>query len=181
MDDETEIPTIDSYRALDVSPDGRYKPHLEEYWKWCNRINGREIDPYRDYAHLWIEGRREVKPEPGVKINWSSNIFPEVENKETFIPSDTFDKIHSVSVFILPTSGEEASEKIMQVCIPDDVKARINMQDLVAIKETYGISKILGFDHANIRFGLTDAMLSHIGSFDKLKEMTLDLSKIVCI
>jgi hypothetical protein len=69
----------------------------------------------------------------------------------------------------------------MQVCIPDDIKARVNMQDLVAIKETYGVSKILGFDHANIRFGLTDAMVRQIGSFRKLKEMTLDLAKVVCI
>jgi hypothetical protein len=180
VDDETEIPTLESYLALDVSPDGRYRQHLEEYWKWCSRIGNREIDPYRDYLHMWVEGRREVKPEPGVKVSWSNNIFPD-DDKETFIPDDGFDKIHSVSVFVLPTSSEESSQKIMQVCIPDDIKARVNMQDLVAIKETYGVSKILGFDHANIRFGLTDAMVRQIGSFRKLKEMTLDLAKVVCI
>lgn len=181
VDDETEIPTLESYIALDVSPDGRYRPHLEEYWKWCNRIEGREIDPYKDYLHLWVDGRREVKPEPGVKVNWSNNIFSDVQNKETFLPNSNFEKIHSVSVFVLPTSGEESEQRIMQVCIPDDVKARVNMQDLVRIKEAYGVRKILGFDHSNIRFGLTEAMLTHIGSFDNLKEMVMDLSKVVCI
>jgi hypothetical protein len=180
VDDETEIPTLESYLALDVSSDGRYRPHLEEYWKWVNRIDGREIDPYKDYLHLWVDGRREVKPEPGIKLSWSSNIFPE-QDKDTFVPDNHFDKIHSISIFILPTTDEEDTDRILQVCIPDEVKARVNMQDLISLKSEYNITKILGFDHANNRLGLTKAMLASVDGDDNVKRMIMDFAKVICI
>jgi len=182
IDDNTGIPTLESYLALDVTPDGKWKPHLEEYWKWCNRVDGREIDPKQDMLHLWVEGRREVKPEPGLKITWSSNIFPD-EERDTFVPISSFSRIESISVFQLPTAGEEEEENILQVCIPDDVKARVDMQELIRLKEEYGVTKILGFDHTNTRLGLTDALIHSegVGNYENLKNMIVDFSKVICV
>jgi hypothetical protein len=180
VDDSTGIPTLDSYLSLDYTSDKRYEVHLEEWWKWCNRVGGREIDPKQDALYHWVEGRREVKPEPGLKINWSSNVFPG-EEKEMFIPVTSFSKIHSVSVFILPTTGDEDSESILQVCIPDDVKARVNMTHLIALKQQYAISKILGFDHSSTRLGFTNALLNDLGGYTTLKQMVIDFAKVVCV
>lgn len=180
VDDDTGIPTLASYLSLDYTEDKRYEIHLEEFWKWCNRVGGREIDPKQDALHLWVAGRKEVKPEPGVKINWSSNVYPD-EDKEMFVPVPTFTKIHSVSVFILPTTGDEGNESILQVCIPDDVKARVNMTHLIALKQRYAISKILGFDHSNTRLGMTNSLLEDIGSYSTLKRMIVDFAKVICI
>lgn len=180
VDDENEIPTLDSYLSLDVTEDERHKPHLKEFWSWVTRQPGKALDPYRDILHMWVEGRREVKPEPGIKINWSNTLY-EDDNKDLFVSIPEFDKIHTINIFLLPTSAEDSSSKLMQVCLPDDMKAQVNMQELARVKTKYGIDRMLGFDHTNVRLGVTQALVDHISSYRKFKKMVVDIAKVICV
>lgn len=178
-DDNTGIPTLESYISLDTSQDGRYTPHLEEYWKWVNGVGGREIDPKRDCLQWWVEGREECKPQPGLKVNWSSNVMPS-SDKQRFIPMPTLDKIYDISVFMLP-SNDTNGGKTLQVCIDADDKTKVDMAALAALKDEYGITKILGFDHPSRKLGFTQSLLDEIGSYRSLKSLVTKLAKIICV
>jgi len=178
-DDDTTIPALSAYRALDVTPDKRYTPHLEEFWKWVTKKDGREIDPKRDCLFRWVEGRKEVKPYPGIKVNWASNVFPTV-TKEKFIEVETFDKIYDLSVFVLPTPEEE-EDFILQICLPAEEKREINIEKLFKLKEKYNIVSILGFDHASKKIGLSQTLLNNIRTMKKLRKMIVDFAKVICI
>ena len=116
IDDKTGIPSLQAYLGLDITPDKRYSPYLEEFWKWVNRLEGRKIDPKRDCLYMWVDGRKEVKPRPGIKVSWASNIFPD-RNKDTFLEMEEFTKIHEISIFLLPTA-DDSGKNVIQVCIP---------------------------------------------------------------
>ncbi|MHA2044129.1 MAG: putative amidoligase domain-containing protein [Candidatus Thorarchaeota archaeon] len=178
-DDNTSIPTLESYLELDTSPDGKYKEHLGEYWKWVNGVDGREIDPKRDCLQWWVPGREEVKPQPGLKINWSSNIMPS-SDKQRFIPMPTLEKIYDLSVFVLPTN-DSAGEKTLQVCIDAGDKEKVDMAALAALKTEFGIDKILGFDHPSRKLGFTQAMLDELGNYRTLKSLVTKLAKVICV
>lgn len=178
-DDNTGIPTLESYVALDSSPDGKYKPHLEEFWKWANAVGDRRIDPKQDCLYRWVPGREEVKPKPGIKVNWSSSIHAGTD-KPRFISITSLDKIYDMSVFILPTT-DETDGNVLQVCIDPEEKAKVPVDKLVALKDKYDIRRIIGFDHPSRKLGFTNDLLDSIGSFTNLKKAVIELSKVLCV
>jgi hypothetical protein len=199
IDENTKIPTIDSYRLLDITDDKRYTPHLEEMWKWANHIDGREIDPKRDVLYRWVEGRTEVKPRPGLKINWGGDIFPSVD-KENFIELPFLDKIYDLSVILLPPTEEE-TRRIVQICLSIEDQEKINngrpivlrgkddtpgwaeepLFKLRALKLKYRLDGIPGFKHPTKKIGITKNFLNSLGSMTKLKSFVLDVAKIICV
>jgi len=178
IDDSTGTPTLQAYRDLDITQDKRYTPHLEEFWKWVNHKDGREIDPKRDCLHFWVEGRKEVKPYPGIKVNWASNIFPSVA-KEKFIEVSQLEKIYDLTVFTLPAS-EQDEEKVLQICMPADKKKKIDLDELRKLKTKYDIANILGFDHSSLKLGFSQALLNDFRTMKKLKTMVIAFAKIIC-
>lgn len=178
-DDNTGIPTLDSYLSLDTSEDGRYKPFIEEFWKWACGIGGRRIDPKQDCLFRWVPGRSEVKPKPGIKVSWSANIFDD-EKKPRFLEVSSLDKIFDMTVFILPTT-DDTQGNVLQVCLDPEEKAKVDMQKLVQLKTKHGIERIIGFDHPTRKLGLTKELVEHIGSFTKLKKFVVDFSKAICV
>ncbi len=198
IDQSTKIPTIGSYRMLDITDDKRYIPHLEEMWKWANHVDGREIDPKRDILYRWVEGRTEVKPRPGLKINWGADIFPSVV-KENFIELPFLNKIYDMTVILLPPTEEE-TRRIVQLCLSEEDQAKINAgrptvriggkdqkwceENLVllrALKHKYRLDAIPGFKHPTKKIGLTKNFLNSLGSMAKLQNFVLDVAKIICV
>jgi hypothetical protein len=198
IDQNTKIPTLDSYRMLDITDDKRYTPHLEEMWKWANHVDGREIDPKRDILYRWVEGRKEVKPKPGLKVNWGGDIFPTVE-KENFIELPSLDKIYDITVVLLPPTEEE-TRRIVQICLSEEDQIKINnghpivlegkdtpgwaqnpLDQLIALKVKYRIDGIPGFKHPTRKIGVTKNFLNSLGSMNKLKRFVLDVANIICV
>jgi hypothetical protein len=198
IDRSTKIPTLDSYRMLDITDDRRYIPHLEEMWKWANHVDGREIDPKRDVLYRWVEGRAEVKPRPGLKVNWGGDIFPSVD-KENFIELSNLDKIYDLTVVLLPPTEEE-TRRIVQICLSEEDQAKLNKgrptvrlggkdtkwceENLVrlrALKSKYRIESLPGFKHPTRKIGLTKNFLNSLGSMNKLKKFVLDVADIICV
>lgn len=177
-DDNSGIPTLGSYLDLDTSRDKRYQPHLEEFWKWGTGHNDRKIDPKRDCLHMWVEGREEVRPKPGVKVSWSTNIHPN-DDKPRFIHIPEMEAIFDFSMFLLPSS-DETEGKVLQVCIDPDEKGRVSMGELVALKSFYNIDKIIGFDHPTRKLGFTEDLLEAIGNYSKLESFLIAFAKVLC-
>ena len=197
IDEDTQIPTIESYRSLDITNDKKYTPHLEEMWRWANHVDGREIDPKRDILHRWVEGRIEVKPKPGLKINWGGDIFPSID-KENFIELSYLDKIFDITVVLLPQTEEE-SRKIVQICHSEEEQMKLNkgrptvfinnkdtkwceenLQLLRNLKRMYRLDGIPGFKHPTRKIGLAKTFLNSLGSMSKLKQFVLDVANIIC-
>jgi hypothetical protein len=171
INDTTNIPTIEAYRALDITEDKRYTPHLEEFWNWVNKKDGRKIDPKRDCLHFWIENRKEVKPVPGLKINWASNIFPR-SNKDTFVELASFDKISDISVYIIqPVENEE--DIIAHICCPSEVGRSLNKSRLEKLKIKYGISGISGFNNTTVKLGVSQALINKTRTAKALQKMVI--------
>ena len=193
IDETTAIPTIESYRSLDITDDKRYTPHLEEMWKWANNINGREIDPKRDILYRWVEGRTEVKPKPGLKVNWGGDIFPS-KSKDNFIEVPTMEKIFDITVVLLPKTDEEEDKRVLQICLSEDDRAKINagvspvkagwapepLSQLLRLKDTYRLDGIPGFKNPTRKIGITKPLLNSLGSVAKLKSLVLDVAHIIC-
>ncbi|NIU84700.1 MAG: hypothetical protein GWN64_14810, partial [Candidatus Thorarchaeota archaeon] len=197
VDNNTQIPTIDSYRSLDVTDNKKYVPHLEEMWKWANGVDGREINPKQDILHRWVEGREEVKPKPGLKINWSGDIFPSI-NKDTFQEVEWMDEIYELSISLLPQTEEE-TDKILQIHVTDEQQDKINegepkvlqgsdgtgwaeepLRQLRNLKIKYRLDKIPGYKSPNRKIGLSKTLLNSLGGMTKLREFVLDVAKIIC-
>jgi len=198
MDENTQVPTIDSYRSLDITDDKRYTPHLEEMWRWDNHIDGREIDAKRECLYRWVDGRKEVKPSPGLKINWGGDIFPSID-KENFIELPNLDKIYDITVVLLPPTEEE-TRRVVQLCLSAEDQTKINrgrpivlkgkdtpgwaegpLLQLRALKDKYRLDGIPGFGHPTRKIGLTKNFLNSLGSMRKLKNFVLDVADIICI
>lgn len=178
-DDNTGIPTLDSYLALDTSRDGRYRTHLEEFWKWANGADGRRIDPKQDCLYRWVPGREEVKPKPGIKVNWSSSIHSN-KDKKRFMSIPELEKIYDMSIFILPTT-EETAGNVLQVCIDPEEKAKVDVSKLVALKDKHNIRRIIGFDHPTRKLGFTQDLIDSIGTYNKLEKVVVEFSKVLCV
>ena len=199
VDNDTEIPTLDSYRSLDVTANNKYIPHLEEMWKWANGIGDREIDPKRDVLHRWVDGREEVKPTPGLKINWGAEIFPSV-SKLSFQEVEWLDKIYELSVTLLPTDSEEEDDrKILQIHLSEEDQRKINrgeplvmqgtdgsgwaeepLRQLRNLKRKYRLDSIPGYKSPTRKLGISKPLLNSLGGMAKLRAFILDIATIIC-
>ena len=204
IDEKTGIPTIETYRALDITEDKRYTPHLEEFWKWANRIEGRKIDPTRDCLHFWVPKRKEVKAKPGIKVTWASEIFPESQ-KPSFIPISQLDSIYHLQIMYIYEDAENTTdESILQISVHEETQNKINNgKDTVRVqwkgeridtgwceekwgqfhtlKEKFAIDYIDAYDQADLTFGVSKLLLERLGTMAVLKRMVKEIAKIVCI
>ena len=196
INEGTKIPTIEAYRSLDITDDKRYTPHLEEFWYWANRVGGRGIDPKRDILHRWVDGREEVKPKPGLKINWGEEIFP-TKLKDEFISLPYLTKIYDMTVVLL--QPEEGNKKIAQICLSLEDQKTINagrptvkmgtidtkwaeepLEQLRALKRKYRLDSIPGFKTPTRKIGITKSFLNSLGSLVKLQTFVLEVADIIC-
>lgn len=200
IDAHTQIPTLESYRRLDITDNKIYTPHLEEMWKWANGVDGREIDPKRDCLYRWVDGREEVKPKPGLKINWGTDIFPSVE-KENFIEVDWLDKIYDLTIMTISQHEEGGdTRKTLQIFLTEEEQSKINkgeeivlagtdgtgwaarpLEKLRNLKRTYRIDEIKGFDKASRKIVISHPLLRSLRGMEKLKMFLLDIAKIICV
>jgi hypothetical protein len=201
IDRETKIPTIESYRALDITEDKRYTPYLEEFWLWANGVDGREINPTRDCLHLWVEGREEVKPIPGIRIQWSSDIFPDQEKRD-FIKVEAMDNILSVNVAQIYHSEED--QRAVQIFIPADEQIKLNsgkptvkeeidgevvdkgwcrtkLTQQRKIKEKYNLAYIDGFEGHERTIELSKQLVEGTEDMEELIALVKELAKVICV
>lgn len=197
IDDNTKVPTLDCYLALDVTPDKRYTPHLEEYWKWCNGIDGRRIDPERDVLHRWVPNRKEIKSVPGFKIIWGSGVkslLSKSRKKVRFIEYEEAEKVVSLRVEKTYedhiTAKDESKHKMaLQIFAPSKVlpdpangkrKARRKMEQLQMLKAKYGITKFtISESHDSIGLKLTPTLIQRFETVTKLSDLLKDLFPIL--
>jgi hypothetical protein len=200
-DDETKIPTLESYLALDVTPDKRYSCHLEEYWKWCNGIDGRKIDPERDVLHRWDKNRKETKSVPGFKILWGQGVLDLLskgKKKVRFLQYEEAEKVISLRVEKTyeehVTAKDESKHKLgVQIFAPSSVlpdptsgsasvkrAARKKMQHLQELKDKYGISKFaISESHDTIGLKFTPTLIKKFGTATKFSALLKDLFPIL--
>ncbi|NIU83189.1 MAG: hypothetical protein GWN17_05490 [Candidatus Korarchaeota archaeon] len=197
IDDDTQVPTLQSYLALDVTPDKKYSCHLEEYWKWCNGIEGREIDPERDVLHRWVPNRKEIKSVPGFKIIWGSGVeslLSSSRKKIRFLEYEDAGKVISLRVEKtyeehITAKDESKHQFALQIFAPSSVlpdpssgkkKALKKMEQLTNIKVKHDISKItISESHDSVGLKLTPTLIKKYKTATKLSELLIDLFPIL--